>query len=166
MLSLHPYLQSLWAEQRWGLACTGIVPVGGGDQGDGGTIYTVHLTFHWLPQTNRGDDHRTINFGPGADGFQALLDNLRESRQTAPLYGEKNAEYTAAEREAILSIPSGHMIQVTVDSEQDAKKMKAMIDLQWATIRIACLSGSVVTDYSNVDPYDDQGAFGFSYMLA
>lgn len=168
LLAIHPYLHALWGEQRWGIECTGITPttpVGADTNREGGGQHAVHLTFHWLPQSD-GDDHRTIDFGPSAEGFQVLLDDLREQRQRAPSYGEKHAEYTAAEREAILSIPSGRTFEVTVDTEDDAKKMRAMIDLQWTMVRIAALSGSVVPDLNDVYIDDDLDAFGLAYMLS
>ncbi len=85
-----------------------------------------------------------------------MLDNLTTH------YGEGRCPgvegfVTACSRETNQPLVSGQSFEVVLDTLEDAMKMKKMVDIQWACITIAAMSGAAGPD----DFSDDFSEFDF-----
>ncbi|KAL1903023.1 hypothetical protein Sste5346_000936 [Sporothrix stenoceras] len=52
-------------------------------------------------------------------------------------------------------VQSGHVINIAMPSMEDGVRMKAMLDIQWACIRIASMSAAAGDPEFLKDPFDD-----------
>lgn len=121
MISLSPDLRRLWKEHFVGFQCLGILPI---DR----QASAIWLQFHWMPR-NQLDyrHHAELNM----DTIQKLLQNIPSEGHDAVEKYRKSA-HRPLETGQIFSIRMG---------KQEALSMKRVIDLRWAIVRIAAISG-------------------------
>ena len=130
MISLNTQLHRWWGKAYFGFRCQGILP------GPTDKQQLIRLQFHWLP---------------GALSNERNKEDLRThlSHTWGPQQG------VAAFRVTGQPITTGDVFDVVVAAE-DALKMKAAFDLQWALIRVAALVGAANV-YADAADSDDPG---------
>lgn len=131
MLALSPQIHDWWSKGLFAFFCSGIT--------SGESLSTVHLRFRWML--------RQPSKGPSAPNPQRLLE-LDDGKgiksfikRHATLSEAYNETIAASKVEPARRVLSGDHIKITMGHEE-AKKMKKMIDLQWAIISILALSGA------------------------
>ncbi|EPE07153.1 hypothetical protein F503_07804 [Ophiostoma piceae UAMH 11346] len=177
MLCLNPQLHRWWGEMRFGLKCLGVTPTPTGGA-------TVSIPFVWMPQQQssprgqskawmRTDAWRQLLCMDTGEGEEWLAEWRERARYgTAPRPGSDDANAPGA---AVPNSPNSHggivaavdartgrplrsgaMFSVPLSVLADAHNMKAMLDLQWACINIACMSAAAGSDdFLAADEYDD-----------
>ncbi len=149
MLSINSHLHGLWAKPYWAIQNRGIEPRPTG--------HAIILAFHWMPH-RRGNPEHIMSVESGSDDVERMLDALRtggsygESREPG-MHGYSNS----LQHDSFRPIVSGQVFEVTLDTLEDAHKMRMMVDIQWACIRIAAVSGAAGPD----DSCDDFSGFDF-----
>ncbi|KAL7960641.1 hypothetical protein V8C34DRAFT_276157 [Trichoderma compactum] len=132
MLCLHPTLGDWWSKGFFGLQCTGIGPTScaglGPDHNYTGS-YLVKLQFHWMPRNN--GVHPRDYTQPGQDTIRKML-------QIKERYDDTISE---AQKSGSCRLETGQIFTLSVSSREDATKMQQMIDIQWANVRLAAMSG-------------------------
>lgn len=152
MLSINPYLHSCWSKPDWAIECIGILP-----RQQGETLkHAVILVFHWMPHSSNSP-YQAINLESDATGCQGILDGLTETP-----YGESRGPategyVTGIQHDSFRPIVSGQEFEVSLDTLEDAEKMRQMVNIQWACVRIAAMSGATGPD----DFADDFSEFDF-----
>ncbi|KAJ4317704.1 hypothetical protein N0V84_007223 [Fusarium piperis] len=125
MLCLSEKLQDLWKRGSCAFKGIRIQPVSRHES-------VVVLEFHWMPEQ---------------DKVKPLVHAKLEGRQSDwtkmanTIHKLSTSELPATDAQSELSIPSGKRIEVRM-RRRDAANFKAMIDLQWACIAAAALSGA------------------------
>ncbi|KAL7931923.1 hypothetical protein V8C35DRAFT_282256 [Trichoderma chlorosporum] len=139
MICLHPTLRRWWSKQLFGLKCLGLINNGASTQ--------VQIQFYWMPR----------NGLKPYDLVQPPYDNaVTEMLQT--VVTPNNHEIIAdVQRDSFHQLETGHTFEIVVETE-DAVKMKAAFDLQWAIVRLAAISGAAgvqeLGDPSEIDEED------------
>ncbi|KAL7910000.1 hypothetical protein GGI35DRAFT_351673 [Trichoderma velutinum] len=131
MLCLHPTLRDWWSKGFFGLQCIGIGPIscaGLGSSHRYSGSYLVRLQFHWMPRNN-GVIPR--------DYIQAGDDTIHKMLQIKERVGDAISE---AQKSSSCRLETGQIFTLSMSAE-DAAKMQLMIDIQWANVRLAALSG-------------------------
>lgn len=131
MISLNTQLHRWWGKAYFGFRCQGILP------GPNDIQQLIRLQFHWLP---------------GALSNECDEEDLRT--HLSSVWGPR--EGVAAFRVTGQPITTGDVFDVVVAAE-DALKMKAAFDLQWALIRVAALVGAANV-YADAVDSDDSGS--------
>ncbi|EPE07861.1 hypothetical protein F503_00583 [Ophiostoma piceae UAMH 11346] len=163
MVSLERQLHKWWALGYWGMKCLGVLPVRGNGDGDGDGAAApadITLQFHWLPRqlasatgqpttASRGQswaEPTGIASGEAAALWTEWTEELLQ-HASGP-YSGAGAGAGAGEPVIAAAIPASSRALLTGATAtirmplQDAIKMKAMIDLQWACLSIASMSGA------------------------
>ncbi|KAM0264450.1 hypothetical protein ACHAQJ_000641 [Trichoderma viride] len=142
MLCLHPLLHSFWSRCRFAIKCLGITP-----SDDQHSI--IQLQFHWMPRNNRlpGD----LVKPPYKDAIQGMLQNLAIEQEDGPGFSIFK-DYSGRELE------TGQIFEILLEKE-DAEKMKIVLDVQWAAVRILAISGAAGV-WKLEDDLDEQGGVG------
>ncbi|CAK7243770.1 MAG: hypothetical protein STHCBS139747_005298 [Sporothrix thermara] len=150
MLSINPHVHGLWARPYWAIQNRGVEPRPTG--------YAVILAFHWMPH-RRGQPDQEINVEPGSDDVERMMDGLRAGRFYGEGPGESGMHGSAniLQHDSFRPIVSGQVFEVTHDTLEDAHKMRMMVEIQWACIRIAAMSGAAGPG----DSSDDFSEFDF-----
>lgn len=182
MLSLNPFLHALWARGVFALKCLGVAPA----PANQGAV--VSIQFHWMPMEQKRSTsahaHAVWNEPVAASDRTAWL---RRS-ETRTCYGlpavvavdhadDVEAATTLAAAAAITApsgqtgrfLQTGHTVRITLPSIQDGLLMKMVLDVQWACIRMASMSGAAGDPEFFVMPDDDDDdgdAFGASAAAA
>lgn len=132
MLCLHPTLRDWWSKCYFGLKCTGIGPTSCAGQGLDHNYtgsYLVKLQFHWMPRNN-GVHPRHYT--------QPCQDTIEKMLQIIEKYDDTISE---AHKSSSCCLETGQIFTLSVSSREDATKMQLMIDIQWANVRLAAMSG-------------------------
>ncbi|KAK4063986.1 uncharacterized protein Triagg1_9314 [Trichoderma aggressivum f. europaeum] len=131
MLCLHPTLRDWWSKCFFGLKCTGICPTSSAGL-DAKRKYTgsylVKLQFHWMPRNN--GVHPRDYAQPDHDTIEKML-KIKE---------RDNDIITRVQKHSSCRLQSGQIFTLSM-SREDATKMRQMIDIQWANVRLAAMSG-------------------------
>jgi len=175
MVSMNSQIHKWWAKSYFALKCLGIIP-----QSENESI--IQLQLRWMPRSQK----QKINVGKGKnkakedsnlwqraislDEGKKLVEDWKESL----LQGEREdlMQPGVRERGGIVSavdaisnrlLHSGHVLQIQMSTDEDmtatekAQNMKAMVDLQWACIQIASMSGAAGSpDFLVEPPSDDE----------
>ncbi|MGE4341380.1 MAG: hypothetical protein AB7E55_36355, partial [Pigmentiphaga sp.] len=152
MLSINPYLHVLWAKPYWAIQCLGI-------ESSSDTMHSVVLAFHWMPRRARErNPDQKICLDAGARDCQDMLDALvgEGSYGEGPVPGMQGFA-NALQHDCFRPIVSGQEFRVMFDTLDDAIKMRKMVDVQWAIVRLAAMSGAAGPD----DLADDFSEFDF-----
>ncbi|KAL6697680.1 hypothetical protein J3F84DRAFT_369669 [Trichoderma pleuroticola] len=131
MLCLHPTLREWWSKCFFGLKCIGIGPNPYGVldvQRKYTGSYLVKLQFHWMPR-NSGVHPRDYT-QPDNDTIQKML-KIKERDDDA---------ISEAQKSSSCRLETGQIFTLSM-SHEDATKMQMMIDIQWANVRLAAMSG-------------------------
>lgn len=149
MLSLNRQMHKWWSDAMFAFKCLGIIPGKGGEE-----AAMIQLQFHWMPQ--RSKEHhwaRPIEFANGE-----AVEMVREWKRK-PCYGTHDSQpgvghVAAVDVTSCRLLQTGHVVELCMPLEE-AGKMKAMIDLQWASLQIASMSGAADWDDFFQPPDDD-----------
>ncbi|KAL1893727.1 hypothetical protein Sste5346_006228 [Sporothrix stenoceras] len=158
MLCLNPQLHRWWGQARFGLKCLGVQP-------DAAGTAIVSIQFVWMAkQTGAADawsQELRIDAGDG-DAWVA-------QQRSRPPYGtpgdghdnehdryNHNGIVAAVHAQIGRPLRSGSMAFVVLPSLSDALDMKAVLDVQWACISLASMSGAAGSDdFLDADEFDD-----------
>ncbi|RBR09651.1 uncharacterized protein FIESC28_09763 [Fusarium coffeatum] len=144
MLIMSRDLRHCWGQAGFGLYCKDITPCEEHDESTDLTKvpFNVTIQFNWLRRrwempndkiTLEGDDNEFMNM---------VETQIKYERDGSPRYKNNYGVLIEAVRvDTNTPILSGHEFTITMPGE-DAKKCKLMLDLQWAIIRIAAMSGA------------------------
>ncbi|KAL6693287.1 hypothetical protein J3F84DRAFT_380455 [Trichoderma pleuroticola] len=116
MICLHPLARIWWSECLFGLKCLGI--------DSNGEQSTVKVQFHWMP-INTVKPHQLAE-PPYDKAVDTMLESMVSEVQEGYFHGLK----------------SGQTFEIQLASEEDAKKMQAVLNAQWVAVRLAALSGA------------------------
>ncbi len=139
MLCLNRQMHKWWGECLWALKCLGITP-------DGDEEATISLQFHWMPATSRKSStgkpwKRPIDLQKG-EGREMVEEWKRGFRRSFPGVGSSTVgRLGAVDLTTGRFVQSGHVFELSMEIG-DARKMKQMVDLQWAMIQLATMSGA------------------------
>jgi hypothetical protein len=136
MISLNRQLDFWWGQAKFALRCQGI-DLSSVDESKS----KIRLQFHWMA-AHRGDPSQPI--GLDEPTVRDMLLSMRE-------YG--TGPISAANAISNRPVLSGHCFEIEMESSK-AKKMKYMVDLQWALIRISAMSGAAESPELLQDPND------------
>ncbi len=129
-LAVNRQLHKWWGMGLWAVQCLGITKAE--------CHYILELQFQWMPKRSELRRSRRINLEKG--GGQEMLDELT-SWYGNPSTQPGDATVVAAHK-SFRPLLSGHVFEVKLDKKEDADNMKAMVDLQWALIKMAALAGA------------------------
>lgn len=137
MICLNRQLHAWWGRGYFAFKCLGVTPVEVGG-GDSGLPSIVELQFHWMPlqPTGKATDGQWMQDVPN-DGRREWVRDWEQS----PRYGGGGA-VAAAHATTSRLVQTGHVICIAMPSLEDGLRMKSMIDIQWACIRMASMSGA------------------------
>jgi len=136
MICLNRQLHFWWAEARFGLKCLGITRH---DELNS----RIQVQFYWLPRHN----------GNPKEYARLEVNEVQEMLQ-----GSRPCSISASRVESNRSIVSGQIFEMTMEHEE-AANMKLMVDVQWALIRIAAMSGAAGAPELLDDPRDPDSDF-------
>ncbi|CAK7224418.1 hypothetical protein SEUCBS140593_005563 [Sporothrix eucalyptigena] len=148
MLSINPYLHAWWARPYWAVECLGIEPVENG--------YAVILAFHWMPHSDNDiTPDQPVRLESDMLGtLDALADRRSYGDGLAP---DKQGFPNAIQHDSFQPIVSGQEFRVVHETPEDAQRMRKMVDIQWACVRLAAMSGAAGPS----DDDDDWSEFDF-----
>ncbi len=149
MLSINTELHRYWSRPYWAVKCVSIMPL------DQGPKQTLTMRFQWLRHSN-GDPTRRINISTATDCY-TMLDGLSTPAAEGGKCPGGEGFVTANCRPSNQPIASGQDFHVVLDTLEDATKMKKMLEIQWACITLAAMSGGAGPDNSD----DTFSEFGF-----
>ncbi len=127
----------MWSQPYFGLKCLGITP---NDKGSS----TIRIQFRWTPYPDEAKLQGKIvywNRDIDVEGGEART--LVEDWKAAVLAGPKNPAagvLSKVEGTTNREIETGWTIEIRM-SKEDALNMKVMLDLQWAAVQMASISG-------------------------
>ncbi|RBR23669.1 uncharacterized protein FIESC28_03465 [Fusarium coffeatum] len=143
MLYLNPQLRSYWGQARIGLFCKAIGPY----EPDKSRVQTdveddwvdVIIQFNWL---NRREGKPNDEMAD-KDAMNAMAEmQIQHENEGSPSGQNKyGADIDAMRVDTRTSVLSGHEVRIAMPPK-DAALCKLMLDLQWAIIRIAAMSGA------------------------
>lgn len=179
MVSLNRQAHKWWSESYFALKCLGISPRS--DQ-----EWEIQLQFHWMPKrTNkvlgkakakaRGEVdesanrwQRKINLEEG-QGRKMIEDWEKAIRYGETQMLEDGGIVSLADAGSSRLLHSGCVVEIQLTTDKDisaadkAKNMKAMVDLQWACIQIATMSGAAESPDFLKKPRDKNAEFWNSW---
>lgn len=137
MLCLNHQLHAWWAEGYFALKYLGSIP-------KSKEASIVQLQFHWMPRIGL-DCQQNCTIPEALEAMQRTVSDCNEFVK-------------ATRASSGPSLATGQVFEIPVHPEE-APKMKLMIDLQWAMIRLAALSGAAghidELDKEYHDPWDE-----------
>lgn len=125
MLCLHPLLHSFLGKCLFAIKCLGIIP--SDDRNS-----TIRLQFHRMPRNIRG--HNDLIHPPCKDAVQELMEGLGNTQDTTP-------GFSVFKNDSARELETGETFDILLEKE-DAKKLKIILDMQWAVITLSALSGA------------------------
>lgn len=142
MLCLHPLLHSFWGKCLFAIKCLGIIP--SDDKNS-----TIRLQFHWMPRNIQ--KHNGLIQSPCKDAVQELMESLGNRHDTVP-------GFSVFKNDSARELETGETFDILLEKE-DAEKMKIVLDVQWAVIRLSALSGAA-GDWRLEENSDEEGGTG------
>ncbi|KAL6696313.1 hypothetical protein J3F84DRAFT_373689 [Trichoderma pleuroticola] len=142
MLSLHPSLHHWWGKCFFGIKCLGIMP-------HDDEYSKVQVQFYWMPHHTRKPNDLVM---------QPYLNVIQELLQSPVNEQASLAITTDMRRDSGRELETGQTFEILVEND-DAQKMKTMLDVQWAMVRLAAMSGAAQAWELDDDP-DDPGEIG------
>ncbi|KAK0655308.1 hypothetical protein B0T16DRAFT_451015 [Cercophora newfieldiana] len=132
MLAVSPQLHVWWAQGRWAVKCLGITPVN--------NQHVLRLEFHWMPQRSQLPRGREIDLDK--DEGEQMLKELTTWNGDPNVTLEDHGVIAISDARSHQSLRSGQIFEVRHSTNDDAEKMKDMIDLQWYLILACNLAGA------------------------
>ncbi|KAK0636722.1 hypothetical protein B0T17DRAFT_88453 [Bombardia bombarda] len=157
MLALNHQMHHWWGKGLWALKCLEV-------RSDGEEESSVRLQFHWMPSARRMENEyqpwlQRIDLP--SEGRKMVEDwKMRKAQLDNP---ETSTDITTAAINVLTCRPlrSGHTFEIFME-KADARKMKAMVDIQWACIQLASMSGAAGCPEFLIDSDDeDEADFGW-----
>ncbi|CAK7232772.1 hypothetical protein SCUCBS95973_008369 [Sporothrix curviconia] len=143
MLTLNPFLHTLWARGVFALKCLGVAAL----PDEAGALVTVQL--HWMPTLPQRETAAPYTWEAevNAEDLVAWLrrweSRTRHGSMASPDAGEADAStVTVSCSRSGRFIQTGHTVDITLPSMADGQRMRAMLDVQWGCIRMANMSGA------------------------
>ena len=171
MLSLNSQLHTWWSRGMFAFKCLGVTPVL-----DGSHSATVTLQFYWMPvqkekvqRVTMAQSRSTSWENVVSDGDRRAFVEEWETTWKHKSYGSVAESVTVARDQpppGVIAAPvattsrlvqTGHVVDISMSTMQDGLNMKAMVDVQWACICLASMSGAAGDpDFlRDNDDYDD-----------
>ncbi|EPE06622.1 hypothetical protein F503_02750 [Ophiostoma piceae UAMH 11346] len=162
MLSLNSQLHAWWARGMFAFKCLGVAPALDGSHGA-----TVVLQFYWMPvQKEKARSAAWVRAVSDTD-WRAFVETW-ETTWDHSSYGSVAGTVTVAGDQppppGVVATPvaktgllvqTGHVVEISISTMQNGLNMKAMIDVQWACVCLANMSGAAGDPDFLRDPYDD-----------
>lgn len=143
MIGLSPNLHGAWGHGYFGLRPITVIP----ERKDGVPMGDVIFQFVWLPRGSYKNYASPVDLKKEkADNSQSLICKL--SGYTRP----HGLRITSTRTKT--SIESGHLFHIKCPLEE-AEKMRDMLAIQWALIRISAMSGAADAIDHGFDPTPD-----------
>lgn len=143
MLSLHPLLHIFWGKCLFAIKCLGIIPSSDGKNS------IIQLQFHWMPRNIQKNND--LMKPPYKDAIQELKQGIINGQDTIP-------GFSVFKNDSARELETGETFQILLETE-DAVKMKIVLDVQWAIIKLSALSGAA-GDWELESNSDDQEGTG------
>ncbi|KAH7185191.1 uncharacterized protein B0J16DRAFT_384250 [Fusarium flagelliforme] len=143
MFYLNCQLHAYWGQGRLGLFCKAIgphVPDKSRDESHVGKDWVdVIIQFHWLKRRDGKPDDEMAD----RDAMDAMAQTQiqHEEDGSPPGQNDRGADIDAVRADTKTPVLSGHEVRIAMPLD-DALKCKMMVDVQWAIIRIAAMSGA------------------------
>ncbi len=162
-LCLNTQMHRWWSKALWGFKCLGIEDTSVGIEGTSVGIKqksTITLQFFWMPSTNTKKgvgkpwDREVYQQGEARKVVQEW-NNKTLFDEPEVVKDEGRGSIYAVNVQTFRGLQSGHIVKLSM-TRDEAIKMKAMVDLQWAVIKIATMSGAA-GDPIFESGYDDDG---------
>ncbi|KAJ4271932.1 hypothetical protein NW762_000641 [Fusarium torreyae] len=150
MLCLNRQLHFWWAQKFLAFKCLGIT------SGTNNTS-TVEFQFNWMLRDKRNPKQEMQLYGDNND-FMKMVERVKDFNaegNPAHVSLDKLGQVAATRVDSGIPIRSGHVFYVVMP-DKDALKFKAMMDLQWACIVVAGMSGAAGSPDLLIDPDDDE----------
>lgn len=144
MLCLHPLLHSFWGKCLFAIKCLGIIP-------SDNKHSIVRLQFHWMPRHNHKQND--LVKPPYKDAVEEMIQNLTDKQDTIP-------GFSVFKDSSARELETGETFDILLEKE-DAEKMKVVLDVQWAVVRLSAFSGAA-GDWELDDTPDGEGGAGGS----
>lgn len=144
MLIMSRDLRHCWGQAGFGLYCKDIAPCEEYDESIdlAKVLFNVTIQFHWLCRRLKMPNDRITLEGDDNEFMKMVETQIEYERDGSPRYKNNFGFPIEAVRvDTNTPILSGHEFTITMP-EEDAKKCKLMLDLQWVIIRIAAMSGA------------------------
>ncbi|KAF4968795.1 hypothetical protein FSARC_3822 [Fusarium sarcochroum] len=141
MLCLDRHLRFWWSRGHLAFKCLGSIPIAGDE-----SMVTVTLQFNWMLRDmlrDRIKPSRDMNLHGDNNDFMEMVERVRVFQAEGNPVQVPHSSF---------GIKSGHLIHVVMPAT-DAPKFKAAMDLQWACIKIASISGA--SNYPDLLPDHD-----------
>lgn len=160
MVSLSPLLHFWWSKGFFAFKCMGITPVDGSDN-----LSEITLQFRWMPRSPNPDASRFIKLEEQPDANRDFVSKLTHYYGDAcGVEGCIDCPHTAAIAAHNIGtdhrIVSGDLIKVRRNTDV-AERFKSMIDIQWALICAAAMSGAAqapeLLGVDDVEYYENDG---------
>jgi len=146
MLAVSPQLHVWWAQGRWAVKCLGITPVN--------NQHILTLEFHWMPQRSQLPQGREIDLDKD-EGEQMLKELTTWNGDTNVTTSEDHGVIAISDARSHQPLRSGQIFEVRHSTNDDAEKMKDMVDLQWYLILACSLAGAADPPELEDDESDD-----------
>lgn len=148
LIPLQSQIHEAWGNAECAFKCLGIYPKD--------DKYIVKLQFHWL-NLNKFTKLELKNFDVSLSKFSRMVGDT--------LYPEFPKEGGDILRLDTTRIRTGDIFNITMPNEDDAKKMKVLIDAQWVVLRIAAMSGAAFDFRLSSDSHLDSENSAIREML-
>lgn len=170
MISLNRQMHKWWSEAFFALKCLGIIPA----QDLSGDA-TIQLQFHWMPRRAEGQQQtrqtdlkgkgwagatdaslhwaRPVNLNNG-EAMKMVNDWKERTQYGTPDILPTGGTVSAADAATCRLLQTGHIVELQMSLEE-AENIKAMVELQWACLQIASMSGAAGWNDFLEDPDDD-----------
>lgn len=129
-ICMNPLLHKWWAQAFFGLKCLGIAPT------DKGTSI-VEVQFQWMPRSKKNPTAPCILT---ENDMRLMVDEIKALTDGGDLPVTPKHPHGKVGTSQV-NLRSGYTFRVEM-SPEDAGRFKDMLDLQWACIVIAALSGA------------------------
>jgi len=145
MLAVSPQLHVWWAQGRWAVKCLGITPVN--------NQHVLTLEFHWMPQRSQLPRGREIDLDK--DEGEQMLKELTTWNGDPNVTSEDHGVIAISDARSHQPLLSGQIFELRHSTNDDAEKMKDMVDLQWYLILACSLAGAADPPELEDDESDD-----------
>ena len=161
MLSLNRQLHKWWSEMYFAIKCLGIAP----SQSQEGAV-TIRLQFQWMPLRNTTQHWKRPIDLKGGEALHMVQEwKARRRYGMAEDLLPSGGVAAAAEAAApFWPLQTGRVFELHMSLEE-AENMKTMVDLQWACIQIASMSGAADWDDFFDRPEDDPHEAAFQVCV-
>lgn len=160
MLSLNRQLHKWWSGTYFAIKCLGIAPT----QSQVGAV-TIRLQFQWMPLRDTTQHWKRPIDLKGGEAVKMVQEWEAKRRYGTAGLLPSGGVVAAAEAAPFWPLQTGHVVELHMPPE-DAENMKTMVDMQWACIQVASMSGAADWDDFFERPEDDPGEAAFQDSVA